>query len=278
MLFQRLERISEGRHDMERRAMKLAAVGASGGSVGLPGEGHDWVRDEFVTLASHELMTPLTSLKLQVQAMKHKAGHEPAESPAWAISMLAVFDRQVGRLAGLVEDLLLTTRIESGELEPSREEADLGSVVREAVADVVAQSRVAASSVVVDVEEGLSGWFDRHLIGHVVFHLCKNAVTFGEHGPITVELRAAPGRAARITVRDHGSGIAAEDLGRIFECFERAVPVEHFGGLGLGLFVARAIVRAHGGSIRVESEPGQGTTFTVELPLGDEHEEGRLAA
>lgn len=263
---------------MERRAMKLAAIDGGSGSADLPADAHDWVRDEFVTLASHELMTPLTSLKLQVQVMKHKAGHEPAANPAWAVSMLAIFDRQVGRLAGLVEDLLLTMRIQSGELAPVCEEADLGAVVREAVADVVEQSRVAASSLVIDVEEGLAGWFDRGLIGRVVFHLCKNAVTFGEHGPISVELRAAPGGLARLTVRDHGIGIAAEDLTRIFECFERAVPVEHFGGLGLGLYAARAIVHAHGGSIRVESEPGQGATFTVELPLAAEHEEARLAA
>ena len=99
------------------------------------------------------------------------------------------------------------------------------------------------------------------------------SATFGEHRPIIVSARAVHGQAARITVRDHGVGIAAEDLERIFECFERTAPVEHFGGLGLGLYLAREIVRAHGGTIQVESEPGQGTTFTVELPVAAERSE-----
>jgi two-component system sensor histidine kinase SenX3 len=241
-----------------------------------PGGG--WVRDDFLTLASHELRTPLTSLKLQVQAMKHKTDHEPAASPAWAVTMLAVFDRQVGRLAGLVDDLMLTARIQAGDLSPVLEDADLGGIVREVVADVAAQSRVAVASITVDVEEGLSGRWDRGLIARVVFHLLKNAVTFAGDAPICVEVRAAAGRAAQIRVRDRGPGIAPEDLERIFGCFERAVPVEHFGGLGLGLYLAREIVRAHGGSIRLESELGAGTTVTVELPLAPDQGAGPRAS
>jgi two-component system sensor histidine kinase SenX3 len=252
---------------MKQRTMRGATISGSGGPAAPADGGHSWGRDEFATLVSHELRTPLTSLKLQVQALKHKIDREPASNPAWGVSMLAVFDRQIGRLAGLVEDLVVTMHIQAGDLALACEETDLGAIVREVVADVVGQSRVAGSSVTVDIEAGLPGCWDRGLIARVVFHLLKNAVTFGDYQPITVEVRAVPGPAARITVRDHGIGIKAEDLDRIFECFERSVPVEHFGGLGLGLYLAREIVRAHGGSIGVMSEPGRGTTFTVELPL-----------
>jgi signal transduction histidine kinase len=252
---------------MERQTTKTAAEHGIDSLADRPEVGSGWVRDEFVALASHELKTPLTSLKLQVQTMKHLVDREPAASPAWAATMLVTFDRQIGRLASLVEDLLLTTRIQAGELTPAPEDVDLGALVREVVADVVAQGRISGASFTLELEEGLGGSWDRRLLARVLFHLFKNAVTFGGHRPITVAVHAEPGHAVRITVRDHGAGIAAEDLERIFDCFERAAPVEHFGGLGIGLYLARTIVRAHGGSIGVESEPGRGTTFTVELPL-----------
>jgi two-component system, OmpR family, sensor histidine kinase SenX3 len=224
------------------------------------------LRDEFLMLASHELMTPLTSLKLQVQTMKVMSEREPEASPAWAASMLAVCDRQIGRLSRLFDDVLQAIRIQADELEPAREEIDLGALVREVVASVAAQSPIAAHTITVDVDEGLLGRWDRGQIERLVFHLLKNAVTFGNHQPIAVEARAMAG-GARLTVRDHGDGIAPEDQARIFECFERAAPVEHFGGLGLGLYIARAVARACHGSIRVESEPGCGATFIVELPF-----------
>ena len=227
------------------------------------------LRDEFLMLASHELMTPLTSLKLQVQTMKVMSEREPEASPAWAASMLAVCDRQIGRLSRLFDDLLQAISIQADELEPAREEIDLGALVREVVAGFTGQSQLAASSIAVDADEGLLGRWDRGQIERLVFHLIKNAVTFGDHGPIEVEARATTG-GARLTVRDHGIGIAQEDQARIFECFERAAPVEHFGGLGLGLYIARAVVHAYHGSIRVESEPGCGATFIVELPFAKE--------
>jgi signal transduction histidine kinase len=230
-----------------------------------PSSEADRLRDEFLMLASHELMTPLTSLKLQVQTMKVMSEREPEAAPAWASSMLAVCDRQIGRLSRLFDDMLQAIRIQADELEPAREEVDLGALVREVAASVAEQSPVAACTITVDADEGLLGRWDRGQIERVMFHLIKNAIAFGNHEPIAVEARATAG-GVRLTVRDHGSGIAPEDQARIFECFERAAPVEHFGGLGLGLYIARAVVRAHHGSIRVESEPGCGATFIVELP------------
>jgi signal transduction histidine kinase len=231
------------------------------------------LRGDFLMLASHELMTPLTTLKLQMQTMKRMSERDQGAVPPWAGNMLAVCDRQIGRLSMLCDDLLQAIRVQAGELSPAGEQVDLGALVREVVRGVASQRRVAIDTISVDVDEGLLGRWDRHLIERLLVHLLDNAVTFGAEQPIAIEARAAAS-GVRITVRDQGIGIAKEDHERIFWCFERAVPVEHFGGLGLGLYLARAVVRVYEGSIRVESEPGRGATFIVELPLAKEGDPG----
>src|SRR5207237_650146 len=105
-------------------------------------------------------------------------------------------------------------------------------------------------------------------IEQVLTNLISNALKYGDGKPVTIEVRAE-GRAAQIVVRDRGIGISPENLGRIFGRFERAVSARNYGGLGLGLYITRQIVEAHGGSIGVESEQGQGSAFFVELPLGE---------
>jgi two-component system, OmpR family, sensor histidine kinase SenX3 len=227
------------------------------------------LRGDFLMLASHELLTPLTALKLQLAAMKRMSERGEAAAPAWAPPMLAACDRQIGRLAMLCDDLLQAIRLQAGDLSPAIEDVDVGALVREVVLGVASQSPIAAQTVAVAVDEGLVGRWDRHLMGRLLFHLVDNAVTFGQERPIAVEARAIAG-GVRLTVRDQGIGIAAEDQERIFSCFERAVPVEHFGGLGLGLYLARAVARTLGGSIRVESELGRGATFIVEIPVAKE--------
>jgi signal transduction histidine kinase len=99
----------------------------------------------------------------------------------------------------------------------------------------------------------------------VITNLLSNAIKFGRGRPIVVSVEGEADRAL-LAVRDQGIGIEPEDQKRIFGRFERAVPAQHFGGLGLGLYIAREIVEAHGGTIRVASEPGSGTTFTIDLP------------
>jgi signal transduction histidine kinase len=227
------------------------------------------LRGDFLMLASHELLTPLTALKLQMEAMKRMGEREEAPAPPWARAMLAACDRQLGRLSMLCDDLLQAIRLQAGDLSPAMEDVDLGALVREVVLGVASQSRIAAQTIAVGVDEGLVGRFDRHLMERLLFHLVDNAVTFGEERPIAVAAWAVPG-GVRLTVRDQGIGIAKEDQERIFSCFERAVSVEHYGGLGLGLYLARAVARTHGGSIRVESEPGRGATFIVEIPVTKE--------
>jgi signal transduction histidine kinase len=133
----------------------------------------------------------------------------------------------------------------------------------------VGQADRARSTLRVDVEGVLLGRWDRLRLEQVVSNLLSNALKYGAGKPVHVRVEQRFGRA-HLVVRDEGIGIAAEHLPRIFGRFERAVESEHFGGLGLGLYITRYLVEALGGTIRVTSEPGQGATFEVSLPLSTE--------
>jgi signal transduction histidine kinase len=147
-----------------------------------------------------------------------------------------------------------------------RVEADLVEIVHEAVSVVVTGSVLGPDMIRVEAPALLQGRWDRLRLEQVIVNLLTNAVKFGERNPIEVTIERC-GDLARIEVRDKGIGIPPEDHERIFGRVERAVPAEHYGGLGIGLYIAEQIVHAHGGTISVESAPGEGSTFTVELPL-----------
>jgi signal transduction histidine kinase len=220
--------------------------------------------DEFIALASHELLTPVTALRLQAQHMRRLLVQHPEQVPARIPSMVDTFDRQLGRLTWLCDELLQSTQIVANDLPLVCEEVDLGVLVG-GIVDRVAQGPDVRSLVTIHVSGAPRGRWDRMLVEQLVLHLVRNALVYGEGKPVTIDVSQAEG-GARLVVRDHGMGIAEEDKARIFERFERAVPSARFGGLGLGLYIARAVADAHGGSIRVESAPGQGSTFIVELP------------
>jgi signal transduction histidine kinase len=152
-----------------------------------------------------------------------------------------------------------------GRLELAREPADLSEIARDTVAHVRQEVERTGSSLVLDLSP-VPGAFDRSRLEQVITNLLANAAKFGQGKPISLHVDS-DGVRARIRVIDRGIGISSEDQVRVFDRFERAVPAQHFGGLGLGLYIARQIVEAHGGDIRVESAPGAGTTFTVLLPL-----------
>ncbi len=222
-------------------------------------------RDEFLSIASHELRTPVTALQLQLQLIQRAAGRPGGALPeALAVKMDAL-ERQCRRIALLVNELLDVSRLRLGRLELRLEEIDLVDLAREAVAHLVEEGIRLGSRIDIVGEGTATGRWDRLRLEQVVTNLLSNAIKFGESKPITVEVGADPERA-RLTVRDQGIGIEAGDQDRVFGRFERAVSPEHFGGLGLGLYIAREIVVAHGGLIRLASTPGAGAAFTVDLP------------
>ncbi len=222
-------------------------------------------RDEFLSIASHELRTPVTALQLQLQLLQRAAQRSLAELPQLLEDKMEVLERQTRRIALLVNELLDVSRMRLGRLELRHEPIDLADLVRDTARQLEPEVIRSGSSLQLDLRGPAVGRFDRMRIEQVVTNLIANAAKFGQGKPITVVVEADPVKV-RLRVTDRGIGIAEENQARVFERFERAVTAHHFGGLGLGLYIARQIVEAHGGEIRVESAPGEGATFPVELP------------
>src|SRR5690606_33023165 len=145
------------------------------------------------------------------------------------------------------------------------EPVDLGAAIREVVTRAAEELARAGCEVKLDLADGVVGRWDRSRLERITANLIANALKYGAGSPIEIALRSDDA-AAELSVRDHGIGISSEDQQRIFQRFERAVSERHFGGLGLGLFVARYMAEALGGQLRVISELGAGSTFIVTLP------------
>lgn len=225
------------------------------------------LRDDFLAVASHELRTPITALRFAVESLgrlQRTTGlaHAPA---AFVDRATATAERQARRLTRLVDLLLDVSRAHEGRLELQREPTDLSALVRQTAESLAEEVVAAGSALTVDAPEPVAGPFDRVRLEQVVTNLLSNALKYGGGKPIDVSVRAA-GQSAVVVVRDRGIGVAREHQESIFGRFERAVSVRHYGGLGLGLYIVRRIVEAHGGLVRVDSEPGEGAAFVVELP------------
>jgi signal transduction histidine kinase len=225
------------------------------------------VRSEFLTIASHELNTPVASLMLAVQALRRAAPSGRQVDPGVLDKLLDLVERQGSRLTGLVKDLLDVSRIEADRMPLDLAHVDLGELVREVVARFEPDLARARCVVSIKGDAGIVGRWDRSRIDRVISNLVSNAIKFGAGKPIELSFGEDRG-TAWLSVQDHGIGIDPSARGRIFGRFERAVSERHYGGLGLGLYISRRIVEDHGGSIRCESQPGAGSTFTVDLPCG----------
>jgi PAS domain S-box-containing protein len=224
-------------------------------------------RDNFLSVAAHELRTPLTSLLLQIEMGRRALVDNQVDQKA-VLRGLSSSEVQARKLSALIDSLLDVARLRTGRLTIQPEELDIGQVVSETVGTMSPDAERAGCAIEVSVPGKIMGCWDRGRIEQVLRNLLSNAMKFGAGHPIEVRLAVAAD-VVQISVRDHGVGLAREDQTRIFGRFERAVSTRHFGGLGLGLYVSAQILRAHNGSLRVESEPGQGATFIVELPRGD---------
>ncbi|HEX8823616.1 MAG TPA: ATP-binding protein [Archangium sp.] len=223
-------------------------------------------RDDFLSIAAHELKTPLTSLQLHIQGLMSQVrqGGERM-TPERLGAKLESANLQTQRMGKLVNELLDISRIAQGQMLGKLEDVDLVQVVR----GVVERSREslgrAECELRLNLPSSLVGHWDAMRLEQVVLNLLTNASKYGAGRPIEITVEGNEA-FARLRVRDEGIGIAEEDASRIFERFERAVSVRHYGGFGIGLWIVREIVQALGGAIAVESAPGQGATFTITLP------------
>jgi PAS domain S-box-containing protein len=226
----------------------------------------DRLKDEFVSLVSHEFRTPLTSIRGYLELLLEDEASLAQEH----VAFLATIDRNAKRLQRIVGDLLLCAQAEAGQLVLERAPVELGEIVAESVE--AARPAAAAKEISLVVADGtvplLPG--DRARLAQVVDNFVSNAVKFtGSGGTVTVTTRAAAGHA-ELEVSDTGMGIAADELPRLFERFFRSeqAAAKAIPGTGLGLAIARAIVESHGGRVEVSSEELVGTTFLISLPLG----------
>ncbi|WNG34473.1 PAS domain-containing protein [Archangium violaceum] len=233
------------------------------------------IRDEFLTVAAHELRTPLTTLGLRLQSLGNDArGWPGAQLARRALEQLEVMRRQVKRLTTLVNSLVDVTHLSEGRLQLELESVELCTVVREITVRLADEAARAGCTVKLEANCEVPGRWDRLRLEQALVHLLSNALKYGAGRPIHIHVMKGE-QKARLTVRDEGIGIAPEHLPRVFDRFERGVSERHYGGLGLGLYMTRRSIEAMGGTVSVESKPGEGALFTVELPLRPPEEEGR---
>jgi signal transduction histidine kinase len=225
-------------------------------------------RDELFSMATHEIRTPLTSLRLHAQALLRGLMREPPDLSRARRAVVGV-ERQAERISMLADHLLDVSRIRSGRLEIERSRTDLGTVVRDVATRFGAEAAALGATIIIDGEPSVTGHWDSVRLEQIVANLISNALKFGEGKPIAVELRSI-GTRALLTVRDHGPGIPEDEQARIFEPFERAKRARGTKGAGLGLWIVRRLVEAHGGTVRLAGVVGRGTVLAVDLRRDEE--------
>lgn len=224
-------------------------------------------RDQFLAIASHELKTPVTSMLLQVQSAIHNIRNVSLAnfSVATLLKMLEDTESQSKRLSKMVNDLLDLSLITTGKIDLEIEDANISNIVT-AVADRFATRLTDKKQLNVIVKKPVLGKCDKLRIEQAIVNLVSNAIKYGNNKPITIQVNTLHDRA-RIVVSDQGIGIPHDQQKKIFNRFERAVSARDYKGLGVGLYITYQIVKAHNGKIHLQSQPGNGSIFTIELPL-----------
>jgi signal transduction histidine kinase len=226
------------------------------------------MRDDFMSIVSHEVRTPLNGLILETQLRKlHLAKDNTA---AFTLDKLRAMvdrdERQIQSLIRLIEDMLDVSRIRTGKLSIRPSRFDLAQLVSNLLENFSAQITAAETTVSLAADEPVVGTWDEFRIEQVVANLLTNALRYGARRPIDIRVYSQDGQA-RVDVLDQGIGVSEENQKRIFQQFERVSAKHAIAGLGLGLFISEQIVTAHAGTITVKSEEGAGSLFRVCLPL-----------
>ena len=228
------------------------------------------LKDRFISIASHELKTPITTIRGQAQLVLRRLSKQNGSiSPEMATmrTTLEKINDQTGRLTALVDELLEISSLRSGKAELRKKECDLVEICRGVIED---QQLLSGREITLTVAaERVAMLVDCDRIAQVMVNLVGNAIKYSpEHSPVEVDVSSKQGNAL-IQVRDHGKGIARDQQEHIFETFYRTPDAQSSAkfGLGLGLAISKDIVERHGGSIWCESQVGKGSTFFVNLPL-----------
>jgi len=217
------------------------------------------LRDIFLSVAGHELRTPLHALRLQLYNLQRSLTTPPQQALA------SKAEKEVDRISELTDRLLDVARMAAGGFTLDPKPMDLAEVVRAVAARMQEEASRAGSTLEVEAPAALEGVWDARAVDQVLTNLLSNAIKFGSGRPVRVRVETERGMA-RVRVRDYGPGVTPADRERVFERFERGFSDSSYGGLGLGLWIAKQIVTAHGGRIRVEGPGDGGAEFVFELP------------
>ncbi len=227
------------------------------------------VRDEFISIAAHELRNPMTPLLMTVQSMRRMAEREP-EIPEQLLTGLVRLDRVVLHYINRCNSLLDISRLSSDRFRIEWAEVDLAALVRSTVEELLPYAERAGSTIDLAAPKILLGVWDELAVRQIAENLLSNAIKYGAGHPIivslTIEQESENRESTLLEVRDLGIGISAADQARIFAPFERAVTRQQQPGFGLGLWVVGRLVAALGGTVQVFSDSGQGSIFSVRLP------------
>lgn len=229
-------------------------------------------RDEFISIASHELKTPITGMKMQVQMAKLRLTQPKngvIDIPR-QIKALEVADSQLDRLTQLIEDLLDISRIQAGKLSYNFELTSFSEMFHELLDSFAPQLAAAECEMKIYIDPQLEGYWDRLRLEQVISNLISNAIKYAPGAPIVVFAKRNDNKAL-ITVQDFGPGIPENQRGKIFERFERLGQTRNVGGLGLGLYISRQIIVAHGGTLTLRGGSDNGSTFVISVPLDSRH-------
>ncbi|TVQ80973.1 MAG: sensor histidine kinase [Bradymonadales bacterium] len=226
------------------------------------------LRDEFFSIASHELKTPISALSLHLQLMRRMLRSSESIEDLRRVfgSKMKDMDRQMDRLTALIENLLDLSRLRSGKIKLDPEYFDFAEMLREVVARTQPMARHRGIKMSLTANESVFGWWDRFRMEQIINNLLTNAVKYGEHKPIDIDL-SSDGKRLRVSVKDRGVGIPSRDQQKIFDRFERSVHSSQVSGLGLGLYIVSEFVKAHQGRIELSSELNKGSCFRLEFPI-----------
>jgi signal transduction histidine kinase len=230
------------------------------------------LRDTFLSVASHELKTPITTLKLQFQFLDRIVGKKEFILKEDLIKPFSRVQDQIRRLTLLIDDLLDVTRINSGKMEYHQETFDIVPFINDVAEQFEGEAAKVGVEIIIDGEDSLIGCWDKDRLEQVLVNLVTNALKYGNSQPIHIRIARSETDVV-ISVKDRGIGITPENLSRIFERYERVADDRQVSGLGLGLWIVKKIVEGLGGDITVTSQYGEGSIFTLNLPLTTTHSE-----
>ncbi len=223
-------------------------------------------RDEFISIASHELKTPLTSLKLQSQMfsrvvrLKGVLAYDKERVDAFSEHI----EKHTSRLTRLVDDMLDISRLRTGKMSIQKSMVEFTGLLEEVIERMRPHSLANIS--VIKPQDKIDILIDSLRIEQVISNLILNAIRYGNERPIEIRLEKTNNELL-LHIKDEGMGISSEKISLIFDRFERAVSANEVSGLGLGLYISRQILQLHGGDIRVNSQMNKGSTFTAIIPL-----------